>query len=454
VKRKSYMILGTIGALVLLTATSFTILGVKKIFDGAAEVNSDPYNQVPVKKVLQESLGLGGNNFAQCQANQDNLTRGDLLSRKAELQEEDKNYKAARELYEESLESYKKYPGLDCLQAVAALSEKANCEDQLGLEREREKTLNILVEQAERAYNSRHQQVARALESLGDLLCGENRSAEALPLLKRACQIRMEGAGMESSDTAYTISQLAHCHLDLKNYKEADDLYKKAIATYQKLDGDGFSEAQQIARENLANSYRWQSRYKDAMDCEMQVLSDLEKRNLSKSYYAANMLTSAASTAASQNDKAKMHDFIDRAEQIARSLDKDEDAAKRAEIYNDIADVYADDESYKNELIARQHSLECFKLLKYPQQDDQEKLANSLVKAGSCALKLKDLSQAKEYFGQALSQARENEEIRIKLRANKQQIQEYLQYIEKDKRAARDATMQMQASELKQILVS
>ena len=247
--------------------------------------------------------------------------------------------------------------------------------------------------------------------------------------------IRVKGAGLENGDTAYTISQLAHCHLDLKNYQQADDLYNKAIAIYVKLDGDGFSESQQIARENLANSYCWQNRYKDAMDSQLALLADLDQRNLSHSYYAASALTSAATTAQRQNDRVKLHEYLSRAEKIAAELDHSqaEDGLKRADLYKDIAEAYNDDDDFKDELVARQHSVESYKGLKYPQQEDREKLAQSLVQAGSCALKLKDYSEAQDYFGQALTQAKENEEIRLKLSANKELFKEYLQYIEKDR---------------------
>ncbi len=435
-------------------ATSALILATKRAIDGSSGGEANPYSSIPVGKVLQQSLGLGGSDLRQCQVNQASLTKGDELAHKAQALAEDKDYQGAIDQYNQALDSYKKYPGLDCLQAISALTEKGKCEHTLGLVHNYENTLRTLVDVSEKGYNSRHQQVASCLENLGDFLCSENRPREALPFLQRAFDIRLKGAGMESGDTAYAMSQLAHCHLDLKNFKDADGLYIQAIAVYQKLDGNGFSQAQQIARENLANSYCWQDRYKDAMDCEMAVLSDLEKKNLGDSYYAANTLTSAAGTAERQDDLQKMHEFLNRAQKIALSLDKSEDAPKRAEIFGEIADAYSDDEDFKNELSARRLSLESYKSIKYLQQEDQENLAQGLVKAGSCSLKLKDLGRAQDYFGQALSQARDNQQIRVKLRDNKEQIQEYLKYIEKDKRAGRDATIKMQATELKEILVS
>ncbi len=461
VKNKHYTMIGLTLLLVTLTGTSALILLTKKVYDGETDQQMAPYNRMPLTKIFRESFGVGGKNMAQCRANQEILNKADSLTYKEDSlvrslddKASDKAYKEAAELCQQSIEYYKQYPGLGCARGVSALSELARCQEKLGLVHEREATLRTLVQQAEIAYNSEHQQVASALESLGELLCADNRSAEALPLLQRAYNIRMKGAGPQSADTAYTMSQLAHCYLDLKNYKEADELYIKAIAAYKSLDGDGFSEAQQIARENLANSYCWQDRYQDAMDCEISVLSDLEKNNLGTTYYAGKALASAGDVAARQQNKEKMQEYLGRAEKIALALNKTEDAPKRAELYNDIAEGYNDCEDYKNELTARQNNLASFKSLKYPHQEDQENFAQSLVKTGYCALKLKQLNLAKDCFGQALSQARDNQDIRSKLRANKEQIEEYLRYIKQDKRAARDATMKMQASELKQILVS
>ena len=126
----------------------------------------------------------------------------------------------------------------------------------------------------------------------------------------------------------------------------------------------------------------------------------------------------------------------------------------KADLYKDIAEVYDDDDDYKSELNARENSVLAYKNIKYPQQDDQINLAQNLVRAGSCALKLKAFNKAQEYFGQALSQARDNQEIRLKLKGNKEEIQEYLKYIEADKKSALDPNIKMQASELKQMLVS
>jgi tetratricopeptide (TPR) repeat protein len=452
VTKKHYVLIGLVALVVTLLGTTALIMAARSAFVGTANQEANPYNSLPVGKVLSQTTNMDAKSIKQWSANRASAEKGSQLASQADLMLQNKQYQQAVDTYAKSLACLEQYPGLGSMLATEVLTRKAKCEDKLGLDAEREKTLRTLVDASAAAYNESHEQVAAALESLGALLCDKNRQREALPLIERAMDIRVKGAGLDSGDTAYTISQLAHCQLDLKNYKQADDLYQKAIAIYEKLDGDGFSESQQIARENLANSYRWQSRYKDAMASEVNLIYELEKKNLGNSRYMANTLTAAASTAQSQKDRAKMQEFLSRAEKIAIDCGPTF-SNQAAEIYSDIADTYDEDDDFKNELPARQSSIGLYLKLKYPQPEEQEQLAVNLVKAGACALKLKDYRKAQEYYGEALTQARDNQDIRLKLKANKGQIEEYLRYIEKDRRAGQDATMKMQATELKQMLV-
>ncbi|MBS1989531.1 MAG: tetratricopeptide repeat protein [Cyanobacteria bacterium SZAS LIN-3] len=459
--KKHFVWIGSTALVVTLVGTSALIFTIRNVFADANNQDENVYNSLPMRKMLVQSTGLSGadgniseKSIYRWEENQNILDKANSLQAEGVTAAANKNNKGALELYEASLEAFKQYPGLGCPQVVVLLTDKARLEGELGLTAEREKTLRLLVEAAEKSYNPRHAQVAIALEALGDLLCDRDRESEALPLLQRAYDIRLKGAGLESGDTAYTISLLGHCYLDLKDYSKADDCYKQAIEIYHKLDGEGFSESQQIARDNLANSYRWQNRYKDAMDSDMALLAELKAKKLDSSYFAAGAYCSAASTAQSQKDKAKMHEFLNEAKKIADTMTQASDLRKSADIYNDIGDVYDDEDDLAGELMARQKSLNCLKELKYSQKEDKEQIAVNLVKAGYCSFKLKDLPRASEYYGEALAQAKSDEDIRVKLKDNKKQIEEYLQYIQQNKRTHQDATMQMQANELKELIVS
>lgn len=484
--------------MVALVGTSAFILAVKNACETVESKADGEYSSVPLRKIFMQSSGFSGTDFnfdeknvEQWKNNQFVLERANKLQSEGSQKAAEEDYKGALDQYNLALNCFKQYPGVGCLQVVSLLQDKARIENDLGMTAEREKSLRLLVEAATQTYNPRHQQVASALESLGDLLSDADRQKEALPLLERAYDIRVKGAGMESGDTAYTMSLLAHCQLDLKNYAKADELYKKAISIYQGLDGEGYSESQQIARENLTNSYRWQNRYKDAMDSDMAVLAYLKTKKLDNSVYAGDAYCSAASTAQSMKDRGKMKEYLSTAEKIAdsglahqESIAQDRDAAaeadikrlkdagitpevdddkkdesvwdyrRGAELYSDIGNVYDYDDDLKGELAARQKSLDCLQKLKYPQSEDHKQIAQNLVRAGYCSFKLKDMTRAKEYYGQVLAQARKNQDMRLKLKDNKKQIEEYLQYIEKDKRAHQDADMQMQAHELKELFLS
>jgi len=452
--KNQYIIIGSAALMVTLLGTGVLIFAVKNAFEGAASKEANPYNAVPVRKIVLQATGLDGKNVSQFQQNQLAQSRAEKLISEATKLSQDHDYRGAIALYDKSLEELSRYPNLGSILAVQALTEKAACLDKTGAREEREATLKLLITASEASYNSRHEKVAIALESLADLLCEENRQSEALPFLERAYDIRVRGAGLQNGDTAYTVSLLAHCHLELKHYKQADALYQEAIAMYEKLDGDGFSESQQIARENQANSYRWQNRYKEARASDLDLLEDLKTRHLENSIYAAGALTSLASTAQSENDRKTMQECLNQASAIAAALDKKEDDHKQADLYNDIADVYNDADDYKNELAARETSIEIYKNLKFPQDEDQLQMAHNLIKAGACALKLKAFDRAQDFYGQALNKARENQDIRLKLKGDKAQIAEYLKYIQHDKRARLDSNMQLQANELKEMLFS
>ena len=92
--------------------------------------------------------------------------------------------------------------------------------------------------------------------------------------------------------------------------------------------------------------------------------------------------------------------------------------------------------------------------MKYRQDDDEKRIAQSLVRAAYCSFKLKNMGGARDYYAKALVQARDNQDIRLKLKDEKKPIEEYLQYIEKDKRTHQDAAVQMQAHELKELFLS
>ena len=427
--KKQYILLGSTALIVTLVATSALILTLRNAFVNASEDDSVAYTRVPIAKIFAQSIGYDGEHLDRCLKNQQIAIKAQRLDLEAGRLLEQNQAQRAYDLENESIDLFKIFPGLNCIQAVGALEGKAECEAKLGLLEEREKTLRLLLDISTQTFNANHEKVASAAESLGDLLSNADRQREALPYLNRAYDIRSKGEATNSPKLAYTASLLAHCQLDLKAYEKADELYNQAIIIYKQQDGNGFSESQQIARENLANSYRWQNRQKEALACELAVLQDLKDKHLANSTFAAAMNVSAANTSQDSHDSISMKKYLSAAEEILAHLQGPSDERERAQIYNNLADVYHDDSQYKAELSSRQLCIQNYQALKYAEDDDQSELAQNMIKAGSCALKLKDFAQAKTLYAQALEKASTNQEVRLKIKADKAQLLEYLAYL-------------------------
>ncbi|MBU6452507.1 MAG: tetratricopeptide repeat protein [Cyanobacteria bacterium REEB67] len=421
--KKQYILIGSVALVLTLAGTSALILAAKDAFIGASREESNSYNSMPISKLISQSFGYDGKNLANCRANQQIMSRTFKLMIEADKLIQAEQFEKAYPIDCDALALVEKFPGLNCLHAVDILTAKAECEAKLGLRAERKKTLETLIVATEGTYNGMHERVAAALENLGDLLDDEDKQSEAIPYLERAYQIRLKGEGANSERTAYALSLLAHCQLDLKNYKEADRLYTQAIAVYEKLDGEGFSESQQIARENLANSYRWQNRHKEALACELSLIDDLHKKHLQNSLYMAAAFTSAADTSQDSGEKKLAEQYLTEAEAILSELDAKSDGREKANIYKDMADIYHEQGNSRAELTARINSIENSKTVKYSDDRDQIELAQNYLHAGGCALKLKDFDQARQFYSQALARARDNEEVKIGLKNDKEPLQ-------------------------------
>ena len=138
------MVIGSVALVVTLIGTSALILAINNIFTGSADQETNPYNSLPVSKIVMQAVGFDGKDFSKCATNQATIARADALINQGTQMAHDRDYRGAIDCFAESVECLKRYPGLDCIQAVVALTEKAKCEDQLGLKAEREKTLRTL----------------------------------------------------------------------------------------------------------------------------------------------------------------------------------------------------------------------------------------------------------------------------------------------------------------------
>lgn len=108
---------------------------------------------------------------------------------------------------------------------------------------------------AEAGLPPEHPALANALNMQGLLLDAERRSAEAIPLLQRALQIRLAAFGEQSIETAATLHNLGLTARRLGRFDEAEAWLQRSLAAKRALVPEGHPRVL-TSLEVLANVYR------------------------------------------------------------------------------------------------------------------------------------------------------------------------------------------------------
>ncbi|NEP23597.1 tetratricopeptide repeat protein [Moorena sp. SIO3I6] len=109
------------------------------------------------------------------------------------------------------------------------------------------------------------------------VLYQQGKYSDAIPLAKRALEIRQEILGEEHPDVASSLNNLALLYQSQGRYAEAEPLLQQALALRKKLLGEDHPDVAE-SLNNLAVLYHSQGRYSEAEPLLQQALALIKKR--------------------------------------------------------------------------------------------------------------------------------------------------------------------------------
>ncbi|GHO52060.1 tetratricopeptide repeat protein [Ktedonobacter robiniae] len=129
-------------------------------------------------------------------------------------------------------------------------------------------------------------EVAIVLNNAGMYLKERGRYKEAEPLYKRALAITEKKLGAKNPNTAVLLNNIAVLYMRQGKYREAEPLYKQVLAIYEKELGVEHPEIA-VSLHNLANLYKDQGRYEEAEASYKRALAIWEKTLGNNDHYTA-----------------------------------------------------------------------------------------------------------------------------------------------------------------------
>jgi CHAT domain-containing protein/tetratricopeptide (TPR) repeat protein len=131
------------------------------------------------------------------------------------------------------------------------------------------------LELREKALQANHPDIATSLNNLAFLYSVQGRRAEAEPLFKRALAISEAALPADHPDIANSVNNLAALYVDLGRLLEAEPLYKRALAIHEKARAPGHPDIA-LGLNNLASLYNAQGRLAEAEPLYKRALAMFE----------------------------------------------------------------------------------------------------------------------------------------------------------------------------------
>jgi tetratricopeptide (TPR) repeat protein len=146
---------------------------------------------------------------------------------------------------------------------------------QAGRYSEAEKLLKLALTEAER-FGPSDLRLATSLNSLAVLHKAQGKYDQAEPLYKRALAIWEKALGPEHPDVATSLNNLAGLYHDQGKYDQAEPLYKRALPIMEKALGPEHRDVA-TSLNNLAGLYKAQGKYGQAEPLCKRALAIKEK---------------------------------------------------------------------------------------------------------------------------------------------------------------------------------
>ena len=140
---------------------------------------------------------------------------------------------------------------------------------------EAEQHWTAALKEAEK-FGGQDPRLATSLNNLAELYRVQGQYAEAEPLYRRALAIWEKALGPEHPDVAAGLNNLAELYRAQGQYAEAEPLFQRALAIWEKAHGPEHPDVAQ-SRNNLAALYGAQGRYAEAEPLYKRALAIWEK---------------------------------------------------------------------------------------------------------------------------------------------------------------------------------
>lgn len=182
--------------------------------------------------------------------------------------------------YGEAVDTFRKAAGLAQgfgisderhVKSLGKLADAQNCAgDMLAAEATARKALEL----AEKHLGAESVEAARAANALGDALSAREKPAEAMPLYKRAFEIRRKTLGHDHPDTAETMGSMGMIEMGDQNYREAEKRFTEAMLLFERA---GDLHKASIMLNNLAYLHEEQEKFPQAEKEYRKMLEMREK---------------------------------------------------------------------------------------------------------------------------------------------------------------------------------
>lgn len=120
------------------------------------------------------------------------------------------------------------------------------------------------------------QRLAYSLDSLGEVLCRQEKYFMAEPHFKRSFKLKKEALGPDNPLVATAANTMAKLHYMQGHYREAEEFAEESAKIYERAHGKDHPDTA-TSLHNLATLYHIQCKYKEAENCYQRGLSARKK---------------------------------------------------------------------------------------------------------------------------------------------------------------------------------
>jgi tetratricopeptide (TPR) repeat protein len=231
----------------------------------------------------------------------DNEERLDLAWKCAMALYSDGQYKAAKELFMQAMETMKRVLGDEHPDTLVSMINLASMYRNQGQWREAEKLQVQVMETSKRVLGDEHPNTLTSIANLALIYWNQGQWREAEELQVQEMETSKRVLGDEHLDTLTSIANLAATYVNQGRWREAEELFVQVIETRRRVLGDEHPYTLS-SKANLTATYMNQGRWREAEELQIEVI-ETRKRVLSDEH--PDTLTSIANLAATYMNQGR-----------------------------------------------------------------------------------------------------------------------------------------------------